>query len=261
MSHDEYIGRHIALSLPPIEFASYEIWNFLEQNTKVAVDDMSVFRNVSGEPTGVVVAVLRDDISLSRLKRLTDIKFKNVVVEPRLFASAGEFRKFVRIHADTGLENTRNLTQRSNTVVLYVAGFGGTRSELKKLLSKCGKINVIDFTPKGNFFTVYFASEESAKRACHTFDGTNGLTIVKLYQRAAEASFVVRGCPDLGLITQNLSAFGNIADIRVGECEFGVIMETLDAAKATCALLKCSIPGIATFFVDKFYIEQMTPVK
>ena len=45
--------------------------------------------------------------------------------------------------------------------------------------------------------------------------------------------------------------------MRIGEDEIGVVMETRDAAKAACTLLKCIIPGVYAYFVDKFYIEQM----
>lgn len=257
MNSNERVGRYIALSLPAIDFASYEIWNFIEQNTKVTIEDLSVFRNVSGEPTGVVVAVLQDDISLSRLSRLADKKFKDVSVESRLFTTPADFHKFMRVHADTGLENTHTLHYQNGTIVLYVLGFGGNQTELKELLGRCGTINVIDFSPKGKFFTVYFASSESAKIASSTFDGVDGMSVVKLYQRAAEESFIVRGCDNPDLVASELRCFGRVADMRIGEDEIGVVMETRDAAKAACTLLKCIIPGVYTYFVDKFYIEQM----
>ena len=257
---DEVLGRRIALIFEPVDCASYEVWNFIEENTKAVVEDLSLFRNEFGEPTGIAVAVLDDDISAARLQRVCEKKFKDVEVKARLFTSHEEFAKFIRQNADTGMDTAKKIMNRKNVPLVYVLNFCGTQGDLKQKLSVCGNVSLVDAPLKSkNLFAVYFESEHAANKACEMFHGTDGMSVVKLYQRAAENSFVVRNAHDVSGVRRAVEEFGPVAKQRVTQSgDVAFLLENREAAKAACVLLKFVVPGdINTFFIDRYYFDSL----
>ena len=258
----ELTGSRIALTFEPIDCAPYEVWNFIEENTKAIIEDLSLFRNEFGEPTGVAVAVLEDDISASRLQRVCEKKFKNVDVKAYLFTSAAEMAKFIRQNAALGMESSKKIVNRKNVPLVYVLNFPGNQNELRQKFSICGTISLVDAPLKSQkLFTVYFDTEESVNKACEMFHGSDGMIVVKLYQRAAESSFIVRHVQDnrADAIRSIVQEFGTISQWkRTPTGDLAFLLENWEAAKAACILLKHLVPDdINTFFIDKYYFDSL----
>jgi hypothetical protein len=256
-------GRLISLSFEPIEFISCEIWNFIEQITKLRVEDLSIFRDVNGATTGIVVAQLTDDVTALRLHPLDGAMFKNRPVEVRLFTSQTLFHKFLLLHSHVPPPNVAKLLQNVVPPMVYVLNFGGSDNELKTLFSKCGEIStVVSHTHcQKNYFILNFASRSGAKLACQLFDGVNGLIVRLLYKRAAERAFVLRGTHDLKWIKEEVSGFGTLEGIKKTEDGwYCILMETLDAARASCVFLNGRLvrdERISSNFVDFEYFTHL----
>jgi hypothetical protein len=242
-----------------LDFASYEIWNFIEQVLRVTVEDLSLFREFNGTPTGTVIAQLTDDIPLERLSRFNGATFKGVAVEARLFDSVLSFQKFLRLHSEVRSDPLSKLLRGGSPPLVYVLNFDGADDDLKRLFSSCGEISLTMSYPyrQGKFHTIYFVSDVAARLACRTFNGYDRgrLVVALLHIRAAERAFRARHVEDVTWLRDEAGAFGKVEEMRGGDAgEVFILMETLDAARAACTLINGRVVGgkaIATNFVDR----------
>jgi hypothetical protein len=259
----EPAGRLISLSFQAIPFMSCEIWNFIEQITKLKVEDLSVFRDVNGVPTGTVVAQLTDDVTESRLHSFNGALFKNCPIEVRLFPSQSVFRKFLLLHSGVPPPNVAKLLQNTVPPMVYVMNYEASEDELKGMFSKCGEIStIVSHQQCGKrYFVLNFACTAGAKLAYGLYDAVNGMKVGLLYKRAAERAFVLRGTRKLNWIKEEVSGFGAIEGLKMTDDGwYCVLMETLDAAKASCVLLNGRLVGeerISTHFVDFEYFTRL----
>jgi hypothetical protein len=232
---------------------------------RVAVEDLSLFRDFSGTPTGTVIAQLADDVALDRLGRFNGAAFKGVAVEARLFDSVLSFQKFVRLHSEVRSDALAKLLRRAIPPLVYVLNFDGTDDDLKRLFSACGEISLTMSYPyrQGKFHTIYFTSDVAARLACRTFNGYDRgrLVVALLHMRAAERAFRARRVEDVAWLRDEAEAFGKVEEMKGGDAgEVFVLMETLEAARAACTLINGRVVGgkaIATTFVDTELFKRL----
>lgn len=254
----ESSGKHIALEMPPMDFASYEVWNFIEHVMKVNVEDLSVFRDAKGEPTGIVVAVLKDAVPASRLDMFAGQRFCNVFVNPRLFVSIGSFEKFVRMNCGALSMSVSRLGKQRTVPIVFVSGFEGTQGELRHKFGAVGTINVVEGPAKvGRYSVVYFQTDEAARAAQMQFHGVDGMVVGCLSHRCLEPCFVVRGATPSD-VKEGAAVFGCVERMVISRCgDVGVVMDSLEAANAACALLKYNVQRSSDITVYVFFVERL----
>jgi hypothetical protein len=263
----EYSGSYLSVTVGASDFASFEIWNFIEKIIRTPLEDVSLFRDFNGDPTGVVIAQLTDDIPISRLDRFKGQRFKDSAVEVRLFNTMQSFQKFIRFHANLIDDPVRKLLRGAAPPIIYVLNFEGTDDDLKCLFSKCGDITLAMAAPfrEGRYYTLYFAADEGARRACRLFNGysvgSRRLVVSALHHRSGERTFAIRGLGRYEVVASEVEGFGKVAEVKnPGTGTVYVAMEQVDAAKAACALLNRRIIGedhLTTFFVDPEFFNQV----
>ncbi|OHT12335.1 hypothetical protein TRFO_17927 [Tritrichomonas foetus] len=261
------VGYLIAVSFTPPKdsFASYEIYNFIENTLKIELEDMSVFRNSIGIPTGIVVAQLTSEISLVRLMKLHGKKFKGSPVEARLFTTQASFQKFIFAQSEPRLQ-TIKLNYDNSVPLVYVQNFPEGESDLGDFFSQCGKIISIKKYPfkKESYYAIEFSTEAEARLVCRTFNDYElhgrSLKVAILYKNAAERSFAVHHCQDIQWLKNELKCYGRVDAYKVSNDVVYVMMETLESSKAACILLNKNFDTgtqIVTHFIDYEYFNRV----
>lgn len=268
-NNNDTFGYLIALIFEPPEsgFAQYEVYNFIEETLKVELEDLSVFRNMQGNPIGVVVAQMTEEISLSRLARITDRMFKGKQVSARLFTSQTSFQKFIFAQSQDRLKSII-LNYDDSVPLVYVNNFPNrSDDEITDFFLKCGNIKSFKKTKFKDhyYFVIEYSNIAEARRACHSysdfdFEG-NILKTALLYKSAAERTFAVHHCTDRKLLEAEIKNYGEIDRIKESKddkTDIYVMMISIESSKAACLLLnKEFINGtqITTNFVDFDYFN------
>lgn len=258
-------GYLIALTFNITDYSSYELYSYVEETLKTEVEDLSMFRNPnSNEPTGLVVVQLVEDVSTTRLKKLTEQTFKGQPVQVRLFSNELKFSQFLNNSVDEKLREIAIPLKRA-TPIVFVQNFVGNDSDLKSLFGKCGKINIIQMShiKKCIFYAIYYDSEVSTRRACKTLNGfvldKCEMIVTPLYPRACERCFGVSNCDDLDSLTAQIENFGHIEKMKKGDDGvYYFLMESLNSSRFACTLINSRKIGsnrVFTFFVE---YEQFT---
>lgn len=270
---DDTFGYLMALIFEPPEsgFASYEIYNFIEETLKVELEDLSVFRNMQGNPIGIVVAQMTEEISLIRLSRITERPFKGKQVSARLFTSQTSFQKFIFAQSQDRLKNII-LNYDDSVPLVYVNNFPNKPDEIiTEFFLRRGKIKSFKKTKlnfKDNFyFVIEYSNIGEARRACHIYSNfryeESVLKTALLYKSAAERTFAVHHCQDMQALEDEIGNYGEIDKIKASKddkTEIYVMMKSIEASKAACLLLnKEFINGvqITTNFIDFEYFNQI----
>ncbi|OHT15226.1 hypothetical protein TRFO_14247 [Tritrichomonas foetus] len=262
----EVQGYLIALSFDITNLVAYELYSYVEETLKTEVEDLSIFRDpFTNDPNGLVVVQLIEDVSTTRLRKLSEQTFKGHPVQVRLFSSEVKFQQFLENNADEKLKNI-SIPLKASTPIVFVQNYTGDEVELVKFFGKCGQVNLIRMSHirKCIFFTIYYDREESAELACRSLNGfrTSGgeLIVTPLYRRSVERAFGVINCDAPNELKVHIENFGNIEKMK--ERKDGVIyilMETIDAAKYACTLINSRVIGtkrVTTFFVEYEYFNS-----
>ena len=267
---NEPMGCYISLVFdPPSEgFASYEIYNFIENTLRIEVEDLSVFRNSQSFPTGVIACQLTEEIPLSRLKRLHGKVFKGSPVDVRLYTTLTGFRKFILSKSAEKLSSIYLEPERP-VPLIYVANFpdDDPKEDVETFFSKCGNIlSIKKVATKNNsyYYIIEFSLEEGALKAARSLDNYelngNKLRVAIMYKNAAERTFVIHHCTDIQWAKSTVNYYGNIEDIKSEDDDVYILMDTLDSSKAACLLLNKSIVNniqVKTNFVDFEYFRRL----
>ncbi|KAK8887416.1 hypothetical protein M9Y10_038456 [Tritrichomonas musculus] len=266
--NNDIFGYLIALIFDPPEqgFASYEVYNFIEETLKVELEDLSVFRNAQGNPLGVVVAQMTDECSLSRLSRIAGREFKGSAVSVRLFTSQTSFQKFIFAQSHSRLQNII-LNYDESVPLVYVNNFPNySDDKIGEFFSKCGAITSFKKVPLKDrfYFIIQYSTTEEARKAYHMFSDyrINGdiLKTALLYKSAAERTFAVHHCQDKKWLEAEVTNFGQIDEIKVGQDGIiYIMMMSIESSKAACLLLNKEFNNgiqITTNFVDYEYFKR-----
>lgn len=255
----------LVLSFEPMEFCSYEIYNFVESCLKVDVDDVSICHDSYENPTGNVLVLLSEKIPVSRASRLASLKFKDSPVDIRLFPRRSEFEKYIKRLTETKLPEYQDIYKNAPPMV-YVANFNGSEQDVRDFFGKCGSISLLRSFPyhDSQYWMISYTTEEDALYACKTFNGfedQNGqLIVMPMYKRAVERTFIIEHCDDINWLKQELSAFGKIEQIQnTTDGRVFVMMETLEPSKAACTLINSRVYNgqrISAHFVDYEYFYR-----
>ncbi|KAH0793222.1 hypothetical protein GPJ56_002931 [Histomonas meleagridis] len=261
-------GILISVEFEPVPFYSYEIYNFIEDYVKVELEDLSLFRDLNGTPTGTVIAQFTEEVTQSRLERLQSQLFKGKAVKVRLFQSVGAFHKFIRMMSISRLDAI-NFDNKQSPPIIYVLNFNGDNSDVNEFFGQCGQISMVKSYKYRNtfYYVIFFTTETAAMTAYRTFNGhrRSGVPIIvaPLYKGAAERTFAVHNCNDFQWLKQEVSYFGGIDSIKQSSDGSGDIffqMDSLEFSKAACVLLNNREHGgrtIRTNFVDFDYFQRV----
>ena len=261
-------GILISVEFEPVTFYSYEIYNFIEDYVKVELEDLSLFRDLNGTPTGTVIAQFTEEVTQSRLERLQSQLFKGKPVKVRLFQSVGAFHKFIRAVSISRLDAI-HFDNKQSPPIIYVLNFDGDVSEVNEFFGQCGQISMTKpYKYRDSFYYVlFFTTESAAMSAYRTFNGhqrTGGpITVAPLYKGAAERTFAVHNCNDFEWLKKEVRYFGGIDSIKQSSDGTGDIffqMDSLEYSKAACVLLNNREHNgrtIRTNFVDFDYFQRV----
>lgn len=269
MIEDDVYGYLIAASFQVSAdgFASYEIYNFLEETLKTELEDLSVFRNPHGMPTGIVVAQLRELVSATRLARIHTREFKGSPVKLRLFTSKSDFHKFIRNESANRLEKIK-LKLDESVPLIYACGFPNfTDDQILDFFSQTGQIEHLTKYPykDGYYYTIEYSNTGEAITTSRTFRdyrlGDQTLQVGILYKSAAERTFAVHHCPNFDWLKTEIKYFGVIEDFKITKDDDAyIMMDSIESAKAACLLLNRRIYNdvqITTNFIDYDYFKRV----
>ena len=256
----------IALELQAKHFRSYEVFIFLEENLKIEVSDVSIFRGKNEKPTGIVIARLSEKVSFPKLNQLDQLLFKGKRVVTQMFANAEEYRSYVKPFI---LEKLKciNLPFRKAVPLVYVGGFpdGTDENVVRELFGKVGTILLIE--KSNDLFIIYFSEESAARNAERCFnlfeyDGKTELRVTLFYRRTVDRAFGIRMCSDQGSLMNEIKKFGAIeSSLRKPDGTIYVLMESQACAKQACIALNSMKIGknyICTFFITYLEYRELT---
>ena len=269
---EEKSSKFIIIYTSSPDFRGYELQNFIEERIQSNVDNLSVFCDQNGDKIGIIAVELSFPISHSVLAKILQKPFKNITLQIRAFSSKTEFQKFLEIHSVERLDSIK-FTRGNHTPLVYVQNFNGDSQQLKEIFASVGNVQLVRLQKVnfGNVFIVYYNDEDTALKACKTFNNINiaeqtePIIVKPMYKTAATQYFAVRGLNSKEECGEICSNYGKANEIKEFPEEVGhtyyVYMEDLEESKATCALLNdAEINGnhIKTFFItyDRFYSIQ-----
>jgi hypothetical protein len=89
------------------------------------LEDVSLFRDHNGGPTGLVIAQCAQEVPFARIERFRTAPFKGSRVSARLFNSLGVFHRFIRFNCEARLKLIPGLRAISPAPLVYVLNFQG----------------------------------------------------------------------------------------------------------------------------------------
>ena len=260
----EIMGHLLSIEFDHVSFDNFEMYNFIEDVLKVEIDEMSPFRDSTGEPLGVVVVSLTQDISVARAKLLHGLKFKDSQLRVRLYTQLSLFWKFIVDRCSARIPIILDTIQNLPPII-YADGLEvDNLDSIQRFFEKIGPITKFRVHPinenKNNvYFEIHYQKEVDAVKCVHIFcDNPTPFGIPHVgivYRRASQRSFVVKDCQDQDFqeLLEIIDRYGVRDQIKYGKNEIFVLMETTDGSRACCALLNQRKVGdslITTNFID-----------
>jgi len=251
---------------PKLDFAPFEMQNFIEDKLSVEVDDLSTSRYPDGSPSGEVYVKFFGEIKVELLSRIHGSRFKDYIVHVKLFGSASTMTKHL-INKGQDKAQKIALQNKSQVPVLYVQHFQGEKESIEAFFGQFGDISEVS-TKKwknGNIFIIQFISKAAALSAASSTNGfqlnSTSLVVSLLYKKASERSFVIRGCSDLSWLENEIITYGPISSIKhSNNGAVYVMMESLDDSRAACTLLNKRVykeSTIMTHFIEYEYFMKV----
>ena len=268
---EEKSSKFLIVYTSPAEFRGYELQNFIEEMIQSSVDNISVFCDQNGEKIGIVAVELSFPITHSKLSKILQKPFKGVTLQIRAFPAKTDFQKFLEIHSVERLESI-NFTRGKHTPLVYVQNFIGDSQQLKEIFNSVGNIQLVRLQKVkfGNVFIIYFDDEDSALKACRTFNNitpsgqTTPIIVKSMYKSASSQYFAVCGLNSKEECEELCSNYGTVNAIKTlpetNGFTFYIYMEDLDQSKTACALLnglQINDCHIRTFFITNDRFNQI----
>ena len=230
-------GLMISIIFESKKFLLYDVYNFLEKNLEIECEDISIFRDNEGNPTGIVIAIMKDVISQTLQLKLNQLKFKGKKLKSEIYFNINDFWDFIKYHSN--IKNLEISIPYKSIPSLIIQNFNGDNNEFLIFFNNFG--NILRIINQNDYKIIIYDTENSTINVyknynCYIYNN-NEILINLLYYNSIERTFSVEFCNDLTQLKELILKYGQINEFKFKNNKYYFLMSNLENSKNACLLL------------------------